>query len=132
MGLGGSLVAFGWLYPHFLESKPLIAYFAAAPTGLVPCPTLAVLIGVTLLKPQWFSRVWATTLAAYGLFYGVFGALRLHVWLDLGLIAGAALLLRVTSTQPPLAHPSTLQCPRHAFGHGVAGEAPGREQGHRT
>jgi hypothetical protein len=32
-------------------------------------------------------------LAALGLFYGIFGVLRLGVWLDAGLVAGAVVLV---------------------------------------
>jgi hypothetical protein len=87
--LGAGMVAFGWVYPHFLEGKPLIAYAIAAPTGLIPCPTLSVMTGITLLKGDLFSRRWAITLAVFALFYGVFGILRLGVWLDVALLAGA-------------------------------------------
>ena len=91
--LGAGMVAFGLVYPHFLEGKPLIAYAVAAPTGLIPCPTLAVMAGVTLLKSELFSRRWAITLVVFALFYGVFGMLRLGVWLDVALLAGAIGLL---------------------------------------
>lgn len=40
--MGLSLVAFGWMYPHFLEGGSVVRYLYAAPTGLVPCPTLSV------------------------------------------------------------------------------------------
>jgi hypothetical protein len=91
--LGAGMVAFGWVYPHFLEGKPLIAYAVAAPTGLIPCPTLSVMTGITLLTSHLFSRRWAITLAVFTLFYGVFGVLRLGVWLDVALLAGAIGLL---------------------------------------
>lgn len=91
--LGAGMVAFGLVYPHFLEGEPLIAYAVAAPTGLIPCPTLSVMAGVTLLKSELFSRRWAITLGAFALFYGVFGMLRLGVWIDVALLAGAIGLL---------------------------------------
>lgn len=70
---GISMLAFGWFYPHFLESKPWISYVIAAPTGLLPCPTLAALIGVSLLASGFGSRTWCFTLAATGAFYALFG-----------------------------------------------------------
>jgi hypothetical protein len=89
--IGVAMIAFGWLYPHFLKG-PAIAYLYASPVGLVPCPTLAVAIGFALLGNGLGSRAWSLTLAALGLFYGVFGVLRLGVFLDIGLVGGAVAL----------------------------------------
>ncbi len=86
------MVAFGFFYPHFLNTKPLM-YLIAAPTGLIPCPTLSVVIGFALLFQSFNSKKWGITLALIGLFYGVFGALRLHVYIDIVLLSGALLLL---------------------------------------
>jgi hypothetical protein len=91
--IGSGLIAFGWLYPHFLESQPMFMYAFAAPTGLIPCPTLALLTGVTVLLQSGMSRNWSIVLGIFGLFYGAFGALRLGVWLDVGLLGGALYLL---------------------------------------
>jgi hypothetical protein len=38
------------------------------------------------------SKTWSGALAATGLFYGLFGVIRLGVSLDLGLVGGAAAL----------------------------------------
>lgn len=97
---GALLVGFGWLYPHFLEDRSAIAYLYAAPTGLVPCPTLSLVIGLALIAGGLRARAWSTVLAALGLFYGLFGALRLGVWIDLGLTAGAVALLVAVWTRP--------------------------------
>jgi hypothetical protein len=43
------LLAFGWVYPHFLEPSHWAEYGIAAPLGLLPCPTLAAVIGVSLM-----------------------------------------------------------------------------------
>jgi hypothetical protein len=100
-GAGILMIAFGAWYPHFLETRTIVAYLYAAPTGVVPCPTLAVVIGVALVANGLGGRVWALTLAAAGLFYGVFGAVRLGVRLDLALVAGAVALLLATLFRAP-------------------------------
>jgi hypothetical protein len=89
--IGVAMIAFGWLYPHFLEGLAT-AYLYASPMGLVPCPTLAVAIGLTLLGNGLGSRVWSLTLVAIALFYGLFGVLRVGVFLDIGLVGGAVAL----------------------------------------
>ncbi len=91
--IGGALLAFGWVYPHFLEPRPPAWYLFAAPVGIVPCPTLAMTIGATLVLGGLGARRWSVILGAVGMFYGLFGTLRLGVMLDVGLIAGAAALL---------------------------------------
>jgi hypothetical protein len=100
-GLG--MIAFGMFYPHFLAPRPLAMYLVAAPVGLIPCPTLSLVIGFSLLAGGLGSRTWSLMLAVVGLFYGLFGALRLGVLLDLGLVAGAAALL-VTAVRSPAVH----------------------------
>jgi len=90
---GGVMIAFAWLYPHFLDARPPATYLYAAPMGLIPCPTLALVIGFTLVSGGLASRAWSFTLAAAGLFYGLFGFFRLRVALDFFLIAGALALL---------------------------------------
>jgi hypothetical protein len=83
------MTAFGWLYPHFLNEAAPLYYLYAAPTGLIPCPTTSVVIGLTLVLHGLGSRAWCLVLAATGLFYGVFGAAVLGVNLDWVLFAGA-------------------------------------------
>lgn len=104
-GTGMATAAFGWVYPHFLEGHPT-AYLYAAPVGLVPCPTLAVAIGFALLGGGLGSRAWSLTLGAVGLFYGLFGVLRLGVFLDVGLVAGAVVLLAAVLRSPIDGHVS--------------------------
>ncbi len=89
---GAALVVFGLGYPHFVEAGTGIALLWTAPTGLIPCPTLALVLGFALAGDGLQSRPWALTLSAAGLFYGTFGALQLGVWIDVVLVAGAALL----------------------------------------
>jgi hypothetical protein len=90
--VGLAMVVFGWVYPHFLEGGSAVRYLYAAPTGLVPCPTLSVVIGFALLVGGLGSRGWSLILAAIALFYGLFGTLRLGVYLDIGLVVGATTL----------------------------------------
>jgi len=90
--VGAVMIAFAWMYPHFLEARPA-TYLYGAPMGVIPCPTLALVIGFALVSGGLASRAWSFTLAAAGLFYGFFGAFRLGVTLDLFLIAGALALL---------------------------------------
>lgn len=89
--LGAVTLAYGWVYPHFL-SGPAMRYLVAAPVGIVPCATLAVVVGLALLAGAFQSRRWSLPLALVALFYGLFGVLRLGVALDLGLTLGALAL----------------------------------------
>lgn len=92
-------LAFAWVYPHFLEGQPTWLYIVAAPMGLVPCPSLALVLGVGLCAGGFSSRAWSVIAGAVGIFYGLFGALRLGVWLDLPLVAAAVLTL-LTARRP--------------------------------
>lgn len=91
--IGVGMVAFGWVYPHFLEDASWTAYLYRAPTGLVPCPTLSLVVGFALLANGFSSRLWSIVLGILGAFYALFGALRLGVTIDFGLLIGAAVLL---------------------------------------
>jgi hypothetical protein len=87
--LGGVLVAFAWGYPHFLVGRPMCAYLYGAPVGLIPCPTLSLVIGVALIGHGPSTKSWSFVLAGAGVFYSLFGALRLGVVIDLALLAGS-------------------------------------------
>lgn len=91
--LGGALIVFAWIYPHFLQGQTPLTYLIAAPLGLIPCPTLSLVIGMSLVGYGPASRWWAITLAIAGGFYALFGSLRLGVWIDLVLLAGSVGLL---------------------------------------
>lgn len=91
--IGVLMFVFGWVYPHFLATATFWPYLYAAPTGLVPCPTLSIVIGMSLILGGLDSRAWVWTMGAAGLFYGVFGAMRLDVTLDFMLLVGALLLV---------------------------------------
>ncbi len=89
---GAAMFLFGWAYPHFLEGGKAFQYLYAAPTGLVPCPTLSIVIGATLILNGLRSLAWTLVLIAMGLFYGAFGVLYVSVGLDLVLFLGALIL----------------------------------------
>jgi hypothetical protein len=86
------MITLGWAYPHFLAASGRWAPLHAAPPGLVPCPTLALVIGFSLLMGGLGSASWRAILSVAGLFYGVFGAWRLGVRLDVLLALGALAL----------------------------------------
>jgi hypothetical protein len=90
---GFVLMAFGWVYPHFLETSSFAPYLYAAPVAIVPCPTLSAVAGLALVLGVLEWRAWGIVLAGVGLFYGLFGAMRLGVALDWVLVVGAAALL---------------------------------------
>jgi hypothetical protein len=98
--LGTFLVAFGWTYPHFLTADHWTAYTYAAPFGLLPCPTLSAVIGLTLVLGMLRSKLWSMTLAAAGFAYGAIGVFKLGVTLDYGLLAGATMLGAIAGVSP--------------------------------
>ena len=83
---------FGWMYPHFLRTDSWTTYLYASPLGLLPCPTLSMVMGMTLLFQSLRSRVWGTALVVAGLVYGTVGVVRLGVTLDWGLLFASAIL----------------------------------------
>jgi hypothetical protein len=89
---GGLLLTFGWTYPHFLAADRWTTYLYAAPLGLIPCPSLSALIGVTLILGRFESTLWPATLALFGIAYGVIGVVRLGVAMDVALLSGAGAL----------------------------------------
>ncbi|HEX6273866.1 MAG TPA: hypothetical protein VFZ53_12550 [Polyangiaceae bacterium] len=102
--LGGAMIAFGWTYPHFLDASRFpVAYLYAAPFGLIPCPTLALLIGVNLVTGAATGIRSSVVLAAVGFFYGLVGLVRLNVEIDALLVAGALglLTLSLRTATPP-------------------------------
>ncbi|HET9744713.1 MAG TPA: hypothetical protein VFP97_03305 [Chitinophagaceae bacterium] len=90
---GLSLIIFGLIYPEFFQTDSFLEFAYAAPTGLVPCPTLCVLTGFALLYRGFGSVTWSLTVVAAGIFYGFFGVFYLGVNLDWFLVAGSLILL---------------------------------------
>jgi hypothetical protein len=99
VGLGVAFVVFGWTYPHFVSADSWTTYVYASPFGILPCPTLSVVIGTTLLFPGLRTRSWTTTLVAAGLLYGAIGLFRLGVVLDWGLLLASATLAAATGRE---------------------------------
>lgn len=91
--VGASVIAFGWAYPGFLAAESPLERLVAAPTGLLPSPTLALVIGFSIVASGFGSRAWALLLGAAGAAYGLHGALRLGMSSDLVLLAGALVLV---------------------------------------
>lgn len=84
---------FGWVYPHFLEYSSSFAYLYAAPTGLIPCPTLSIVIGLLLILNGLQSRAVMLLIGIVGLYYGITGVVQLGVLIDLVLLIGAAVVV---------------------------------------
>lgn len=91
--VGGLLIGFALVYPHFLGDASLLHYALHAPLGLVPCPTYALVAGCLLLAGPPRSRLLEAGFAVVAAFYGMFGWLVLGVTIDALLGAGAALLV---------------------------------------
>lgn len=87
------MIIFGLVYPHFINPDNIFKCLYASPAGLIPCPTLSILIGFTLLYNGFGSQSVTLTLIVLGLFYGIFGVLKLSVYLDLFLLFGTISLL---------------------------------------
>jgi hypothetical protein len=99
------LLGFGWAYPHFLAGMPGAAYLYAAPLGLVPCPTLSLVIGISIVFRGVGSRWWSAVLAAAALFYGTLGTLYLGVMIDWVLTVGGVGLFVLLVRQSPASTP---------------------------
>jgi hypothetical protein len=97
---GALLLAVGWVYPHFLETTRPALYLVAAPLGIIPCPTLFAMLGITLLTRGSSSSVGSLLIAAVALFYGAIGAFALKVHIDAMLAIGALLVVASAVSAP--------------------------------
>lgn len=97
--LGSVFVGFGWAYPEFLDGSSLRSYLYEAPFGLIPCPTLSVLAGASLIFGSLGSRPWAMTVSLAALAYGVMGVFALGVAVDIFLVGAAAALSATVMTE---------------------------------
>lgn len=98
-------LVYALVYPHFLEGKSAWLYLVAAPVGVVPCPSLSLVLGFSLLFSGFYSRAWQAACAVVGLFYAAFGMFVLGVWLDLGLLLITASMLLLMTERQELAFP---------------------------
>lgn len=89
---GLALFVFAWVYPHFLVDASPVAYLYAAPLGVIPCPTLALVVAAALVGRGLVGGAWCIALASLAAFYALFGMIRLGVALDVGLLIGASAL----------------------------------------
>lgn len=87
------LIIFGLVYPGFIKVNQITEYSYASPFALVPCPTLAVIAGFSLMYRDFEARTWALCIAAAGIFYGATSVFYLGAKLDYFLLAGAVILL---------------------------------------
>lgn len=102
--VGYAALLSGYWYPHFVDSA--LAVLVRSPYSVVPCPSLLVIIGVTVAAGI-RNATWAELLlVCAGLFYGVFGVMKLRVLVDLPLIvvtavyASRLLSLRIAASRP--------------------------------
>ncbi len=93
MVIGILMIGFGLMYPHFIAADSFLKYLYASPVGLIPCPTLSIIIGFLLLYNGFGSQSLTLTLVIFGLFYGIFGVLKLAVYIDIFLVFGSASIL---------------------------------------
>lgn len=111
--MGMLMSLFGLVYPHFLgDATPTIAYAYAAPIGIVPCPTLAAIAGISITVRSLGSREWGLLIGLVSVFYAMFGALRLGVTLDWVLLVGALVLLGVAVRESRTADGKPRPAPR--------------------
>ena len=90
---GTLLVAFGLWYPHFLIAASWTEYLYSSPAGVIPCPTLSVILGFSLIFNRFNSSSLTILFICFGLFYGIFGVFKLGVYPDIALLAGTICLL---------------------------------------
>jgi hypothetical protein len=92
LAAGAAITVFGWTYPHFVTTESWAAYLYASPFGILPCPTVSVVIGMTVMVRHRIAIRWNAALIVAGLLYGAIGVFRLGVELDWGLLLASALL----------------------------------------
>jgi hypothetical protein len=89
---GVFILFFGLVYPHFLGPR-LLVYLYAAPIGIIPCATLLMITGFSVIFLLGQSLKWIFTLLTANLFYGLFGVFRLQVYIDILLLFASCILL---------------------------------------
>lgn len=90
---GVLMFVFGWVYPHFIDSSSSISFLYSSPTGVIPCATLSIGIGIALLLNGLGSRKLSVILSVSGIIFGVTGVMQLGVAIDIFLLFGALTML---------------------------------------
>lgn len=107
---GTGAVTYAFVYPHFVDVRGIGDLFFT-PMGVLPCPSLALVIGLGLIAGGFGSRAWSLIAGTAGVFYALVGVIRLGVWLDLGLLLAAGVLVALGfSLRRP--RPTTYVAPR--------------------
>lgn len=75
----------GFWYPEFVEAN-FLAQLLLSPVGIVPCPTLLVVLGLLTLAYPRVNKTQYIITALMGAFYGITGVFQLKVMLDLPII----------------------------------------------
>ena len=91
---------FGWGYPHFLDSSSFLPYVYSAPTGIIPCPTLSMVIGSALILNGLGSRIVSLMLGISGILFGITGVVQLGVSIDVVLL-GSIVILTLAFVKEP-------------------------------
>lgn len=78
-------ILIGMWYPHFVNAHPALLIFLS-PVGVLPCPSLYVLLGLLNLYHPQVNKSLFTATALIGLFYGITGVFVLNVALDIPLL----------------------------------------------
>lgn len=82
-----AFILIGLWYPEFVTVSKLKCLLFS-PVGIVPCPTILVILGITSLKKSKTNSLQQITVLTLGLIYGIIGTFKLRVYLDITLIAG--------------------------------------------
>lgn len=85
-----TLIAFvsiiiGFCYPEFVKANP-IGLLLVSPAGIVPCPTLLIVLGLLTLAYPKVNKIQYLMTVLIGTFYGVTGVFQLKVFLDMAII----------------------------------------------
>jgi hypothetical protein len=115
--VGIALIAYALCYPHGVAA-PWYRALWAAPVGIAPCPTLALVAGVVIVADGFGSRALPGVVALWTVSYAYFGIVRLDVLADAGLVLAALGLVCVMVRVDPV--PTTRHRPdRHGRGRSV-------------
>ncbi len=90
---GVFMFGFGWIYPHFLDASSPFSLLYSSPTGVIPCATLSIGIGLALLLNGLGSRKLSVILSVSGIIFGITGIMQLGVMIDVFLLLGGTAML---------------------------------------